>query len=55
MVRSSSIYVGNVPHDTHARDLEELFSKYGTIKHVDIKGRPSNGPLYAFVEFEDMR
>ncbi|KAI6204972.1 hypothetical protein M3Y94_00739300 [Aphelenchoides besseyi] len=53
--RSTSVYVGNLPSDFRSRDLESLFEKYGRIKHVDLKARPSRGPPFAFVEYDDPR
>jgi arginine/serine-rich splicing factor 1/9 len=53
--RNACVYVGNLPNDCRARDLEDLFAKYGRIKHVDIKDKPTRGPPFAFVEFEDSR
>nr|CAH8829687.1 unnamed protein product [Trichobilharzia regenti] len=47
------IYVGNLPPDTKARDVENLFSKYGPIAAVDLKAGQRRGPPFAFVEFED--
>ncbi|KAK6013986.1 hypothetical protein OSTOST_20670 [Ostertagia ostertagi] len=47
------IYVGNLPPDCRERDIEDIFSKYGKIRFVDIKG--GRGPLYAFIDFEDPR
>ncbi|KAL3856510.1 hypothetical protein ACJMK2_011260 [Sinanodonta woodiana] len=47
------IYVGNLPPDIRARDIEDLFYKYGRITFVDLKTR--RGPPFAFVEFEDPR
>ncbi|KAI6170980.1 hypothetical protein M3Y97_01092000 [Aphelenchoides bicaudatus] len=52
---ASCVYVGNLPNDCRSRDIEDLFGKYGRIKFVDIKDRPSRGPPFAFVEFEDVR
>lgn len=50
---NARIYVGNLPNDVKERDVEDVFTKYGKIKFCDIKG--GRGPLYAFVEFEDVR
>lgn len=47
------IYVGNLPPDIRARDIEDLFYKFGKITFVDLKTR--RGPPFAFVEFEDHR
>ncbi|XP_071179965.1 serine/arginine-rich splicing factor 1-like [Mytilus edulis] len=49
----SRIYVGNLPPDIRARDIEDLFYKFGRINFVDLKTR--RGPPFAFVEFEDPR
>lgn len=53
--RGNSVYVGNLPNDIRSRDLEDLFGKYGKIKYIDIKDRPSRGAPFAFIEFEDTR
>jgi hypothetical protein len=47
------VYVGNLPADIRARDLEDIFYKYGKIVDVDLHDR--RGPPFAFVEFEDPR
>ncbi|KAK6746214.1 hypothetical protein RB195_012372 [Necator americanus] len=47
------IFVGNLPPDVREKDIEDIFTKYGRIRFVDIKG--GRGPLFAFVEFEDPR
>ncbi|VEL23259.1 unnamed protein product, partial [Protopolystoma xenopodis] len=47
------IYVGNLPPDIKARDIEAIFSKYGNILEIDLKCR--RGPPFAFIEFEDER
>ena len=47
------VYVGNLPSDIRARDLEDLFYKYGKIVDVDLHNR--RGPPFAFIEFEDPR
>lgn len=49
----SKVYVGNLPADIRARDLEDLFYKYGKIVDVDLHNR--RGPPFAFIEFEDPR
>lgn len=49
----SRIYVGNLPPDIRARDIEDLFYKFGRITFVDLKTR--RGPPFCFVEFEDPR
>lgn len=47
------VYVGNLPPDIRARDIEDLFYKFGKIAFVDLKTR--RGPPFCFVEFEDPR
>lgn len=47
------VYVGNLPGDIRARDLEDIFYKYGKIVDVDLHDR--RGSPFAFVEFEDPR
>ncbi|XP_011079670.1 serine/arginine-rich-splicing factor SR34-like [Sesamum indicum] len=55
MSRSSrTLYVGNLPGDIREREVEDLFYKYGTIVHIDLK-IPPRPPGYAFVEFEEAR
>ncbi|CCH40902.1 Embryonic polyadenylate-binding protein 2 [Wickerhamomyces ciferrii] len=51
---SRSVYIGNVDYNTTPEELEEFFSKIGTINRVTIlfdrfTGRPKG---YAYVEFE---
>nr|6HPJ_B Chain B, Immunoglobulin G-binding protein G,Serine/arginine-rich splicing factor 1 [synthetic construct] len=48
------IYVGNLPPDIRTKDIEDVFSKYGAIRDIDLKNR-RGGPPFAFVEFEDPR
>ncbi|KAL6505024.1 hypothetical protein OROGR_024841 [Orobanche gracilis] len=53
MSRSSrTLYVGNLPGDIREREVEDLFHKYGTVLHIDLKV-PPRPPGYAFVEFDD--
>lgn len=47
------IYVGNLPPDIRAKDIDDLFYKFGPIAFIDLKNR--KGPPFAFVEFEDNR
>ncbi|KAL6515979.1 Serine/arginine-rich-splicing factor sr34 [Orobanche gracilis] len=55
MSRSSrTLYVGNLPGDIREREVEDLFRKYGTVVHIDMK-IPPRPPGYAFVEFDDAR
>ncbi|VDK47920.1 unnamed protein product [Anisakis simplex] len=53
MSQESRIYVGNLPTSVRAKDVEDIFSKYGKIVFVDLKDR--RPPYFAFVEFEDAR
>uniref|UniRef100_A0A0R3RQA8 RRM domain-containing protein n=1 Tax=Elaeophora elaphi TaxID=1147741 RepID=A0A0R3RQA8_9BILA len=53
MSRESRIYVGNLPATVRAKDVEDIFSKYGRVLYVDLKDRRQ--PYFAFVEFEDAR
>lgn len=43
------IYVGNLPHDTRERELDDVFYKFGRIEEITIKGP------YAFISFEHPR
>ncbi|XP_070058169.1 serine/arginine-rich splicing factor RS2Z32-like isoform X1 [Nicotiana tomentosiformis] len=43
------LYVGHLSSRTRSRDLEEVFSRYGRVRDVDMKRD------YAFVEFSDPR
>ncbi|XP_039035770.1 serine/arginine-rich-splicing factor SR34-like isoform X3 [Hibiscus syriacus] len=51
---SRTLYVGNLPGDVREREVEDLFYKYGSIVHIDLK-IPPRPPGYAFVEFEEAR
>lgn len=53
---SARIYVGNLPVDVRARELDDMFYKYGKIRDIDIK-RPRRGGdfAFAFVDFDDYR
>lgn len=53
MSRESRIYVGNLPTNVRAKDVEDIFTKYGRVLYVDLKDR--RPPYFAFVEFEDPR
>lgn len=46
---STRLYVGRLSSRTRSRDLEDMFSKYGRVRDVDMKRD------YAFVEFGDAR
>uniref|UniRef100_A0A0D9ZUL9 Uncharacterized protein n=1 Tax=Oryza glumipatula TaxID=40148 RepID=A0A0D9ZUL9_9ORYZ len=47
--RNSRLYVGHISLRTRAEDLENLFSRYGRVRFVDLKNE------YGFVEFSDPR
>ncbi|GFS24861.1 serine/arginine-rich splicing factor 1 [Elysia marginata] len=44
------VYVGDLGHGCAKQELEEKFSKYGTLRNVWVARKP---PGFAFVEFED--
>ncbi|GAB4836513.1 hypothetical protein Ancab_001425 [Ancistrocladus abbreviatus] len=46
---STRLYVGHLSSRTRSRDLEDIFSRYGRVRDVDMKRD------YAFVEFSDPR
>ncbi|KAL8247631.1 hypothetical protein R6Q59_008847 [Mikania micrantha] len=46
---TTRLYVGHLASRTRSRDLEDIFSRYGRIRDVDMKRD------YAFVEFKDPR
>ncbi|XP_047048600.1 serine/arginine-rich splicing factor RS2Z32-like isoform X2 [Lolium rigidum] len=46
---STRLYVGRLSSRTRTRDLEDLFARYGRVRHVDMKHE------FAFVEFSDAR
>lgn len=50
----AKVYVGNLPLSVTERDIEDLFSKFGKIRNVQVK-IPPRPPAYAFVEFDDPR
>lgn len=52
--RGCLVYCGNLPEDIRAREIEDVFSKYGRIVSVDLK-TPARPPAFAFIEFADPR
>ncbi|CAL9099423.1 unnamed protein product [Musa textilis] len=46
---NTRLYVGRISYRTRSRDLEDLFSRYGRVRNVDMKRD------FAFVEFSDPR
>ncbi|KAK4257260.1 hypothetical protein QN277_006873 [Acacia crassicarpa] len=49
-----SIYVRNLPFNATVEQLEEVFKKFGPIKHDGIQVRSSKGFCFGFVEFEEL-
>jgi RNA recognition motif-containing protein len=49
----SRIYIGNLPGDTHERELDDMFHRFRP-RRVDLKFPPRGG-AFAFVEFDDIR
>jgi hypothetical protein len=49
------VYVGNLPSDVKAKELDDLFYKYGNIKDISLKKDTRGGQPFAFIEFEDPR
>ncbi len=49
-----SIFVGNLSYEINEQDLNEVFSKYGTVKRVNIPQERDTGRKrgFAFVEME---
>ena len=49
-----SIYVGNLSYEVTSEDLNEVFTKYGTVKRVHIPTDRDSGRTrgFAFVEME---
>ena len=50
----AKIYVGSLPMDITERDLEDMFGRYGRIRHIELK-IPPRPPAFAFIEFTDDR
>ncbi|CAL1569400.1 unnamed protein product [Knipowitschia caucasica] len=48
------IYVGNLPTDVQRRDLEDLFTKFGKIRVIELKNYSGSSP-FAFIQYEDPR
>ncbi|KAL0083687.1 hypothetical protein J3Q64DRAFT_1748753 [Phycomyces blakesleeanus] len=44
---ASTVYVGNIPANSHSDDLKEMFNKYGRVVMIEIKQG------FAFVDMED--
>ena len=60
MNRSNSsntrIYVGNLPDDIRANELEEIFGRYGRISDIEIKiPKTGKAPAFAFLQYDDPR
>ncbi|KAJ3062938.1 hypothetical protein HDU98_001224 [Podochytrium sp. JEL0797] len=48
-----SLFIGRLPPDIKVVDLEDVFTKFGRIRRLDVKRGASFN--FAFVEFEDQR
>jgi len=49
-----SVYVSNINWDTTQDHLQKYFSRFGTVKHVNLKeNKVRRAPGYAFIEFLD--
>jgi len=48
----SKVYVGGLPADATAEELEEVFNRYGRLRKVWVARKP---PGFAFIHFEDVR
>ncbi|CAD5227283.1 unnamed protein product [Bursaphelenchus xylophilus] len=48
----AKVYVGGLPEDATAQEIEDSFHRFGRIRKVWVARRP---PGFAFVEFEDAR
>ncbi|UZO22775.1 uncharacterized protein OCT59_015125 [Rhizophagus irregularis] len=44
-----ALFIGRLSLDTHPRDLEHIFDKYGRLNRLEVKRG------YAFVEYQDER
>ncbi|CAG8468754.1 1518_t:CDS:2, partial [Diversispora eburnea] len=44
-----ALFIGRLALDTHPRDLEHIFDKYGRLNRLEVKRG------YAFVEYQDQR
>ncbi|XP_047160426.1 nuclear transport factor 2 isoform X1 [Vigna umbellata] len=54
-VEGHSIYIRNLPFSATVEQLEEVFKKFGPIKHGGIQVRSSkHGFCFGFVEFEEL-
>ncbi|KAL2321497.1 hypothetical protein Fmac_025876 [Flemingia macrophylla] len=54
-VEGHSIYIRNLPFNATVEQLEEVFKKFGPIKHDGIQVRSSkHGFCFGFVEFEEL-
>jgi len=49
---NAKVYVGDLPSDAAAYDIETAFRKYGAVRSVWVARNP---PGFAFVEYEESR
>ena len=53
-IDAMSVYVSNINWDTTQDQLGTFFSKFGVVKHVNLKeNKVRRAPGYAFIEFQD--
>ncbi|KAJ3384545.1 hypothetical protein HDU92_003512 [Lobulomyces angularis] len=50
---STTIHVGNIPQNIQRCEVEKLFSKYGTLKRVQIVNRQKENRAFAFIGYKD--
>ena len=50
----TELFVGNLDRDVSKRDLEDVFTKYGSLVRCDIKSKDV-GQSFCFLEFEEER
>jgi RNA recognition motif-containing protein len=51
------LFVGNLPFNIRDRELEDIFAKYGKLKHVKVGFNPKTGTSYGygFAEYAERR
>lgn len=50
-----TVYIGNLPYQINAEDIESIFSKYGKVKNLSLPLDKESGRIrgFAFVELEE--
>uniref|UniRef100_A0A914H2Q2 non-specific serine/threonine protein kinase n=1 Tax=Globodera rostochiensis TaxID=31243 RepID=A0A914H2Q2_GLORO len=51
-VVDAKVYVSNLPDDASSKELDDVFHKFGRVRKIRVERQP---PVYAYVEFEDIR